>query len=71
MIDNSILDKYIKIYPEYEEVIKKRNEFNGDLIAITGSCGKTTTTSMIYNVLNNTYKVSKSHENANGFKGIG
>lgn len=40
MIDDSILDNYIKKYPEYEKAIEKINKFKGDLIAITVSCGK-------------------------------
>jgi UDP-N-acetylmuramyl pentapeptide synthase len=71
MIDDSILDNYIKKYPEYEKAIEKRNKFKGDLIAITGSCGKTTTTSMIFNVLHTKYSLNEAPENANGFKGIG
>ena len=41
------------------------------MIAITGSCGKTYTTTMVYEILYKKYNVKKSHENANGFLGIG
>lgn len=71
MINENILDKYIKIYPTYKYAIKKRNAYNGNVIAITGSCGKTCTTTMVYEILYKKYNVKKSHENANGFLGIG
>lgn len=50
--------------------IYKRNSFKGDVIGITGSCGKTTTKELIYNVLSNKYKVLKSEKNNNNHIGL-
>ena len=50
--------------------IYKRNNFKGDVIGITGSCGKTTTKELIYNILSNKYKVLKSEKNNNNHIGL-
>ena len=69
-MNNIDLEKYIKLYPNITNCINKRNNFKGIVISISGSCGKTTTTSMIYELLKSKYNVQKSHENSNGFLGI-
>lgn len=43
----------------------KRSLFNGKVIMITGSVGKTSTKEMIYNVLKDKYKVLKTNGNQN------
>lgn len=57
------------------EALKKialyyRNKYTGLIIAVTGSCGKTTTKEMIYSCLSSKYKVFKSFKNYNNIIGI-
>ena len=47
-----------------------RNKINPFVIAITGSCGKTTTKEMLYNVFNTTYKTHKTALNHNNEIGL-
>ena len=50
--------------------IYKRNNFNGTLIGITGSNGKTTTKELIYNILSTKYKVLKNEKSRNNHIGL-
>lgn len=47
-----------------------RNLYDIPLIAITGSCGKTTTKELIYYILSNKYNVLKSEKNYNNHIGL-
>ena len=47
-----------------------RNKINPFVIAITGSCGKTTTKEMLYNVFNTTFKTHKTALNHNNEIGL-
>ena len=49
---------------------EKRDNFKKDVIAVTGSCGKTTTVAMIHDVLATTYTLHKPLPDANGTGGI-
>ena len=47
------------------------NNYNGKIIAITGSVGKTTTKENIYHILkNNNFKVYRSYKNFNNLQGL-
>jgi len=55
------------------EIIKcsnKISQYKNNIISVTGSCGKTTTCKMIYELLKNKYTIDKTHENSNSFLGI-
>lgn len=62
-VDNT-LEAYKKIAKYY------RNNFTGDVIAITGSNGKTTSKELIYSILNTKYKVFKTYKNYNNIIGV-
>lgn len=47
-----------------------RNKINPTLIAITGSCGKTTTKELIFSILNRVDKTLKNQANLNNFYGL-
>lgn len=47
-----------------------RRQFNGIVIGITGSCGKTTTKDMLSHLLETKYKVLKSEKNYNNHIGV-
>lgn len=47
-----------------------RNKVNPVLIAVTGSCGKTTTKELIFSILNHKKKTLKNHANLNNFYGL-
>ena len=47
-----------------------RNKINPFVIAVTGSCGKTTTKEMLYNVFNTTFKTHKTALNHNNEIGL-
>jgi len=51
-------------------VASKRDSFKNDVIAVTGSCGKTTTVAMIHAVLATAYTLPKPKPDANGSGGI-
>jgi len=53
-----------------ENCIEKRNKYENNVISVTGTCGKTTTCKMIYDILKNIYTIDKTHENRNSFVGI-
>lgn len=48
----------------------KRNKFQGTVIGITGSVGKTSTKNIIYEILSKKYKVLKTNGNENGQIGL-
>jgi UDP-N-acetylmuramoyl-tripeptide--D-alanyl-D-alanine ligase len=48
----------------------KRNLFKKDIISVSGTNGKTTTTKLIYEILNKSFKVDKTHPNSNSLIGI-
>jgi len=48
----------------------KRTAFKKDIISVTGTCGKTTTTGMIYSVLKQSFKLQKPHPDRNGRAGV-
>lgn len=57
------------------ETLKKlssfyRNKYEGIIIGITGSCGKTTTKEMLYDSLSSKYNVFKSYKNYNNIIGV-
>lgn len=70
-----VTDKYIDDYPCI--VVKDshqafmdlsewyRNNMNADIIAITGSIGKTSTKEMVASVLQNSFNIEKNQENSN------
>lgn len=47
-----------------------RNQFLGLVIAITGSCGKTSTKDYLYHILSQQYRVTKSEKNYNNKIGV-
>lgn len=47
-----------------------RNKINPTLIAVTGSCGKTTTKELIFSILNRVDRTLKNHANLNNFYGL-
>jgi len=51
-------------------ITRKRDSFKNDVISVTGTCGKTTTTGMIYVILATKYKLHKTHPDGNGSKGV-
>ncbi|VVU95381.1 Mur ligase middle domain [seawater metagenome] len=53
-----------------KDAYMKRKEFMNDVIGISGTNGKTTTTKLIYELLNEDYNVNKTHENSNSFVGL-
>ena len=68
-------DKTVIIADDPLEVLQslalyKRSLFNGTVIAITGSVGKTTTKEMVANVLSKKYKVLKTISNQNSQIGL-
>jgi len=60
----------MKKTPELISNDKKRRLFTKPVISITGTSGKTTTTNMIYKILQQQYTVNKSHDNSNSMDGI-
>jgi len=72
------LESIVKINYHHEKTnnlkeiaIDKRKQFNKPIISVTGSCGKTTTCLLIYNIFKNYgFKINKSHENSNSGIGI-
>ncbi len=56
--------KNLELYNE------KRNNYKKPVISVTGTCGKTTTCKMIYDIFKNVCKIDKSHKNGNSFVGI-
>ena len=64
----------ILVKDTYDSLIKIgtffRNKFDIPVIAVTGSCGKTTTKELIYTILSKKYKVLKSEKNYNNHIGI-
>ncbi len=50
--------------------IVRRDEFNGLLIAVTGSCGKTSVKEMLFQVLSHKGKAAKNHLNLNTQVGV-
>ena len=54
----------------YRVAIKKRNQFNGNIIAITGSVGKTSIKEAIYFILKNKINVQKNDGNFNNLIGM-
>ncbi len=61
-IINSV--KSLELYNE------KRTKYKKPVISVTGTCGKTTTCKMIYDILKNVCKIDKSGANSNSFVGI-
>lgn len=47
-----------------------RNKFSGKVVAITGSCGKTSTKEILYSILSKKYKVEKNYKNWNNLIGV-
>ncbi len=47
-----------------------RNRFQGTVISVTGSCGKTTTKEILYSILSKSHKVSKNYKNWNNLIGV-
>lgn len=78
IVSKDIKDKYnipiIKVNDTLEALKKiacyKRKKFNGKVIAITGSVGKTTTKEIITNILKNKYKVVNNDGNKNNIYGL-
>ena len=80
--DVIITEKYIKLknkiiiqvnstYEILEKLIKYyRDKYNINVIAITGSNGKTTTKEILYKILSNKYKVLKNEGNKNNIIGV-
>lgn len=64
----------IKVNNCYDTLIKLglyyRKNFNGKVICVTGSAGKTMTKELIYNILKTKYKVLKSEGNHNNHIGL-
>ncbi|MDZ7721905.1 MAG: UDP-N-acetylmuramoyl-tripeptide--D-alanyl-D-alanine ligase [candidate division KSB1 bacterium] len=55
----------------YQEIARHwRNRFNGTLVALTGSSGKTTTKEMIYSVLSQKYNVLRNIKSYNNHVGV-
>ena len=57
-------------YYTIDDIIQKRDSYTNKVVAISGTCGKTTTTAMIRAVLSTIYNVTKSFQNSNGSSGI-
>jgi UDP-N-acetylmuramoyl-tripeptide--D-alanyl-D-alanine ligase len=47
-----------------------REKYQGKVIAITGSCGKTTTKEILYSILSISHKVGKNYKNWNNLVGV-
>ena len=64
----------IKVDDCYDSLIKigsyYRNKFDGKVICVTGSAGKTMTKELIYDILSTKYKVLKSEGNHNNHIGV-
>lgn len=72
---NGFNDKTVIVANDTKKVLQqlatyKRSLFNGKVIGITGSIGKTTTKEMIANVLRQKYKVLKTNGNENSRIGL-
>jgi UDP-N-acetylmuramoyl-tripeptide--D-alanyl-D-alanine ligase len=63
------LDKTI-LHENIHLANQKRELFKNNVIAVTGTSGKTTTCLMLYEVLKTMFKTDKSHVDYNGFEGI-
>ena len=48
----------------------KRLQFDNDIISVTGTCGKSTTIKILYDILKNYSTVDKTHKNSNSLLGI-
>lgn len=74
-IDIDYDDKTIVVVDDVLKTLKKiaeykRSLFDGEVIGITGSVGKTCTKELIYNILKNKYKVLKTIGNQNSQIGL-
>lgn len=72
---NGYDDKTVIIADDTKEVLQdlaryKRSLFNGEVIGITGSVGKTSTKQIVSNVLEKKYKVLKTNGNQNSQLGL-
>ncbi len=55
---------------DIEKCFEKLRQHKNTKISVTGSCGKTTTCKMIYDLLKTKYEVDITHKNSNGLPGI-
>ena len=71
---NLLDERIIKTESNKSEIINIaknwRKEINSEIIAITGSNGKTTMKDLIHHILNKSYKCSKSNGNYNSTIGL-
>jgi len=63
-----IVDDVLKALTDYAKL--KRDRFKGKVLAITGSCGKTTVKELIYSVLSYKYNVLKNPASYNNHIGL-
>ncbi len=68
-------DKIVLVSSDVKKTLQslaayKRSLFNGDVIAVTGSVGKTSTKQILSNILSNKYKVLKTLGNQNSQIGL-